>query len=149
MKIDEFINRVSRTVDDRLMSANPADLPPNVVGRVLSDIGNLLQTLALSYDDNSLGSTCADYRKKFTFLHSLLRELGDNFFPMAHTEQRLEKLRIITVDEIIELHQVRYDLLGISADVLNHHRSYLDEYQSYLSHHLKEIEERLKSFDRY
>lgn len=106
MRLDEFINRVSGTVDDQLARANPAYLPPYVVGCLLSDIGVLLRELALSYDDKSPDSSYADYREKLTFLSSLLKELGENFFPMAHTDQRLEMLRIITVDEIEELRQV-------------------------------------------
>ena len=115
MKIDELINRVSRTVDDRLANVDPADLPPYVLGCLLSDIGYLFRELAISYDDNSLGSTYADYRKKLTFLSSLLKELGDNFFPMAHTDQRLVMLRIITVDEIQELRQVSEHLRQING----------------------------------
>jgi hypothetical protein len=114
MNLEEFNQRVSRIVDEQLAKSDPRDLYPNGVGHVLSGIGTLLVELAPSYDNNSLDSSCADYRKKLSFLYSLLRELGDNFFPMAHTEKRLRDLRIVRVDDLKQMLHLSQQLMVMS-----------------------------------
>lgn len=123
MKLDEFINKVSQTVDDSLAEANPNDLSPYVIGRLLSDIAHLLQEFTRNYKDNDVDASSVDCSRKLTFLQSLLKGLGDNFFPMAHTNERLEKLKIITIDELTELLVAIGKLQKVSACC----RSYIHE----------------------
>jgi hypothetical protein len=113
MNLEESSNILARTIDRQLTKSDPRDLSPYVVGRLLSEIDDLLKELTQSYKDNSLDSSSDADSSQVTFLNSLLKELGDNFFPMAHTDKPLKDLRIVTVNDLTELLQVSEQLNNI------------------------------------
>ena len=119
MKLDEFINGIHEL--GWQAGSDPRDLSPGEISHVLSAVSHAID-LARGDPDNNLDSSFADSSIKLTFLRSLLKELGDNFFPMAHTNERLEKLRIITISDLTELLEATERLHKISS----HCSSFID-----------------------
>ena len=113
MKLDEFINGIHEL--GQFCGADPRDLSPCEISHVLNDVSRALD-LARGDPDNNLDSSFTDSSIKLTFLCSLLKELGENFFPMAHTNEPLEKLRIISIDDLEELLLAMKRLQEISED---------------------------------
>jgi hypothetical protein len=121
MKIDQ----ISKELKDNIKSFNRDTLAmnPYEIACFLSRCGEILLKY-VEYTNKQLDTTSEEYinGEDITKIDNLFREMGDNFFPMAHTTEPLRNLKIVNDHEY--------------EDLKNHIENYLITVVNYCNHNL-------------
>ena len=77
-------------------SPDPLQMAPYIIANLLLKYGEIIILFA-EYSNLQLGndSSVLIEKENLKKIDSLFRELGNNFFPMAHTNVSLDKLKIV------------------------------------------------------
>jgi hypothetical protein len=102
MKIDQ----ISKELKDNIKNLNRDTLSmnPYEIACFLSRSGEILLKY-VEYSNKQLDTTSEEYinGEEITKIDNLFREMGDNFFPMAHTTEPLRNLKIVNDHEYEDL----------------------------------------------
>ena len=102
-----------------LQLIDPKTLPPDELSGFLADFWALFLKLHSGVAKNEERLTSAELEK----INGIIKELSDNFFPMAHSDEPLRMLAIVEKRKILDLEnhvRILGDQLGRFADVAQH-----------------------------
>lgn len=103
-------------------SPDPLKMSPYEIANLLLKYGEIIVQYA-AYSNQQLGNESAPFvtKENLKKIDSLFRELGNNFFPMAHTNVNLGKLRIVDGERCDKIRNLFDDLsnqiLGLEREI--------------------------------
>jgi hypothetical protein len=103
-------------------SPDPLQMAPYLIANLLLKYGEIIIQYA-AYSNQQLGNESAPFvtKENLKKIDSLFRELGNNFFPMAHTNVNLGKLRIVDGERCDKIRNLFDDLsnqiLGLEREI--------------------------------
>jgi hypothetical protein len=103
-------------------SPDPLQMAPYLIANLLLKYGEIIIQYA-TYSNQQLGNESAPFvtKENLKKIDSLFRELGNNFFPMAHTNVNLGKLRIVDGERCDKIRNLFDDLsnqiLGLEREI--------------------------------
>jgi hypothetical protein len=103
-------------------SPDPLKMSPYEIANLLLKYGEIIIQYSV-YSNQQLGNESAPFvtKENLKKIDSLFRELGNNFFPMAHTNVNLGKLKIVDGARCNEIRNLFDDLsnqiLGLEREI--------------------------------
>jgi len=103
-------------------SPDPLKMSPYEIANLLLKYGEIIIQYSV-YSNQQLGNESAPFvtKENLKKIDSLFRELGNNFFPMAHTNVNLGKLKIVDGARCNEIRNLFDDLsnqiMGLEREI--------------------------------